>query len=141
MVEKKKATKKKVVKKKTVTKKVVKKKTAKKVTLKASPSVKNSRVKGTIKRVLNKKESSKKVVFSIFAPLSSTVFVAGSFNGWDASAFKLKKNSEGHWNGELALKSGRYEYRYLVDGNWENGQQLCELADNGHGSCNCVVTV
>lgn len=118
-------------------KKVTKKKAVKKV------AAKKSRVKGTISRSLTKKEGTlKEVEFSFFAPLSQSVHVAGSFNDWDASKCQLKKNKEGHWLGKVKLAEGRYEYKFLIDGQWwENDQKPGERVDNGHGSCNSVIHV
>lgn len=136
---------KKVVKKNTATgsakKKTVKKTvTKKKVATKGAVAPKNSRVQGTIKRTLAK-SNEKEVTFAFYAPLSSSVSVGGSFNGWDGSSLPLKKDKEGVWSGSVALPKGHYEYRFLVDGCWENAQGDAALVDNGHGSQNNVLHV
>ena len=102
---------------------------------------KKSRVQGTIKRSLSNKSLKKEIEFSFYAPLASSVEVAGTFNGWNPSVFRLKRYDEGTWKGSFALKPGRYEYRFLIDGRWENEQKECEMVDNGMGACNCVVTI
>ncbi|MDP2921223.1 MAG: isoamylase early set domain-containing protein, partial [Candidatus Omnitrophota bacterium] len=66
-----------------------------------------------------KKSSAKKVTFKISAPNAKDVRLAGSFNSWDASRTSLKKSKDGVWKRDLTLKSGRHEYKYLVDGQWQ----------------------
>lgn len=88
-----------------------------------------------------KKLNEKKIAFEYFAPQARQVHVAGSFNDWQAESCPLKKDRSGKWTAELKLPSGRYEYRYLVDGVWENDQRPVECVPNAFGSWNCVVTV
>jgi len=56
------------------------------------------------------------VKFSYFAPEAKIVFIAGDFNGWGRTP--MNKDKEGFWSIEFALKPGRYEYKYIVDGEW-----------------------
>lgn len=102
----------------------------------------SSRVQGTIKRSLSKKEQKlREVELAFYAPLATVVQVAGSFNEWDGGDAILTKDSGGTWRTKMALKPGRYEYRYLIDGNWENAQSEHELVDNGLGGLNSILTV
>lgn len=82
-----------------------------------------------------------KVVFEYYAPLAKGVHVAGAFNDWNLQAHPLKKDKSGKWKAELSLPRGRYEYRYLVDGVWENDQRPVECVPNAFGSWNSVITV
>ncbi len=85
--------------------------------------------------------SLKKVKFSYFAPLALTVCVAGSFNEWKPEEWALKKDEEGYWNAGYQLEPGRYEYRFVVDGNWENDQNNNEIVPNHVGTFNNVLVV
>lgn len=87
------------------------------------------------------KRLEKKLEFEYFAPHARMVHLAGTFNDWNVEACPLKKDSEGKWKVTLTLAPGRYEYRYLVDGVWENDQRPVECVPNAFGSWNCVVTV
>ena len=82
-----------------------------------------------------------KIAFEYYAPLAKGVFVVGAFNEWDHQGNALKKDKSGKWKAELSLPRGRYEYRYLVDGVWENDQRPVECVPNAFGSWNSVVTV
>lgn len=83
----------------------------------------------------------KGAVFEFYAPSAAEVCVAGTFNGWNAEKNPLKKNNSGTWRLTLSLPPGRYEYRYRVDGNWENDQRPVACVPNAFGTWNCVVEV
>jgi len=86
-----------------------------------------------------KKTSTKKVTFKISAPNAKDVRLAGNFNAWDASKTSLKKSKDGVWKRELALKSGRYEYKYLVDGQWQRDPLNNLFTANTFGTENSVI--
>ncbi len=88
-----------------------------------------------------KRKLEKKVEFEYFAPQAAQVSLAGSFNHWNPEEASLKKNGNGKWKVSLSLPPGRFEYRYLVDGSWENDQRPSECVPNAFGSWNCVVEV
>lgn len=83
----------------------------------------------------------KTIDFKFYAPLSKDVKLAGDFNGWNASKCPLKKQKDGHWTATLNLKSGSYQYRFLVDGNWENDQRPVKVVPNAFGTWNCVIEI
>jgi 1,4-alpha-glucan branching enzyme len=103
---------------------------------------------GVVKPTANKNQSNlfenkvldKTLTFEFLAPEAATVGVAGSFNNWSADSFVLKKGKDGVWKGQLNLKPGRYEYRFLVDARWENKPGV-QYASNNFGSTNCVLEV
>ena len=80
----------------------------------------------------------KKVPFEFAAPDAREVYLAGDFNNWDTSASLMKKDKKGVWKATVSLKPGRYEYRFLVDGNWENDPSCAGCVPNEFGSKNCV---
>ena len=86
-----------------------------------------------------KKCSSKKVTFKISAPSAKDVRLAGDFNAWNASNATLKKSKDGTWARDLILKSGRYEYKYLVDGQWQRDPLNNLFVTNTYGSENSVI--
>jgi len=85
-----------------------------------------------------KKATPKKVQFEFSAPEACEVFLAGEFNNWDGRANPLKKDKNGMWKLTLPLMPGRYEYRFLTDGNWENDRSCSGCVSNSFGSLNCV---
>lgn len=83
----------------------------------------------------------KKVIFEYYAPSADKVQLAGDFNGWEPSQSPLKKERDGRWKVTLTLPSGRYQYRFLVDGNWQNDQKPVECVPNPFGAWNCVLKI
>lgn len=69
------------------------------------------------------------------------VFVSGSFNGWHLQATPMIAQDKGLWVTELVLPPGRYEYRFLVDGQWTDDPQAKEKVFNPYGGQNAVLMV
>src|SRR5438105_1937813 len=57
------------------------------------------------------------VEFKLNAPGAQSVALAGSFNNWDAKKTTLRKQGD-CWTTNIKLPRGRYEYRFVVDGQW-----------------------
>ncbi len=53
-------------------------------------------------------------------------------------AHPLKRNRHGVWQATLLLPTGRYEYRFLVDGRWQDDPTCPERVVSGFGTENCV---
>ncbi len=59
------------------------------------------------------------VIFSVQAPIGSTVAVAGDFNDWDRDTHVLSdKQGTGSFIGTVNISEPRFEYKYVVDGCW-----------------------
>jgi 1,4-alpha-glucan branching enzyme len=84
------------------------------------------------------KDKPKKVQFELLAPDAQKVYLAGNFDNWDTRANPMKKDKKGKWKITVSLKPGRYEYRFLKDGDWENDPACCDCVPNEFGSQNCV---
>lgn len=81
------------------------------------------------------------VEFILDMPQANAVTVAGEFNNWDISQKPLRKNGDGIWHGTVTLQPGRYEYRFVVDGQWINEPTAKESNTNCFGSENSVRVV
>jgi len=82
-----------------------------------------------------KRTKSKPVEFCCHAPEAKAVFVAGTFNDWKPDAAPLHHDlPKGEWTGKVKLPPGRYEYKFIVDGQWccEPG---CKGEDRGCPTC------
>ena len=53
----------------------------------------------------------------------------------------MAKNEDGSFRKKLALKPGRYEYKFIADGIWLNDTDSEENVMNLHGTLNSVVCV
>ena len=69
------------------------------------------------------------------------VYVAGSFNGWVPQKSPLSPTGNGSWVGDLAVGPGRYEYLFVVDGQWLPDPNARETVDNPFGGKNSVLVV
>ncbi len=87
------------------------------------------------------KNLEKSVSFEYYAPFAEEVCLSGEFNQWNSMAAKMKQDQDGNWRISLKLAPGRYEYRFLVDGNWENDPKVAEYVPNAFGTWNCVFEV
>jgi 1,4-alpha-glucan branching enzyme len=74
-------------------------------------------------------------------PDAQEVGIAGSFNDWHPSVTPMIRLSDGKWAKELALPPGRYEYRFVVDGEWADDPAATELISNPFGTPNAVLVV
>jgi 1,4-alpha-glucan branching enzyme len=83
----------------------------------------------------------KNVDFSLNAPEAKEVFLAGDFNQWDTRSLPMKRDDQGIWKLKTQLVSGRYEYKFFVDGNWFEGSADIEQIFNPFGTCNFVLEV
>ena len=48
---------------------------------------------------------------------------------------------EGKWSAEVPLNPGRYEYRFVVDGRWQDDPMAARFVGNPFGGLNCVLEV
>jgi 1,4-alpha-glucan branching enzyme len=82
------------------------------------------------------------MVFVTLYPHAQTVQVAGDFNNWQPTTTPLEKvGSSGVWQTKIKLPAGKYRYRLVVDGQWQQDpyNELTEL--NPFGEFNSVVEV
>ena len=82
----------------------------------------------------------KPIQFSLHAPQAKSVQVAGNFNNWDPKKSRLERDGDG-WKANIPLAPGRYEYRFVVDGEWITDPNCKETVRNDYGSTNAVLVV
>ena len=85
-------------------------------------------------------QNTRRVYFKLDAPDADEVTVSGTFNDWDGEPRRLKKNRKGAWSAYLQLEPGVHEYRFLVDGEWQNPPEA-ETMPNPFGTENCRLQV
>ncbi len=85
----------------------------------------------------------KRVVLSVKAEPGSTVYLAGSFNDWDATDKKLiDKNGDGIFTATITLPPGIYEYKFVINGIWTlDPDPDRDWTQNGLGTLNSVLRV
>lgn len=81
------------------------------------------------------------VCLSLTHLTAQEVCIAGSFNDWHPTVTPMIRLEDGKWAKELALPPGRYEYRFVVDGQWADDPAATELILNSFGTANAVLVV
>ena len=84
------------------------------------------------------KRKQKKFTFEISAPQARQVSLTGDFFAWDPLGIPMTKEKNGIWKTEVSLTSGRYEYKFIVDGEWCTDPANTQTVSNGYGSLNSV---
>ena len=78
---------------------------------------------------------------SFVHPDARAVFIAGTFNDWNEEAEPLQDLGNGRWWKEFTLVPGTYEYRYIVDGEWQDDPSAHARVDNPYGGVNSLLQV
>jgi len=91
--------------------------------------------------IFKKKAMVRKTEFSLSAPQARSVSIAGGFNQWNISSHSLKQDKRGVWRISLSLNPGQYEYRFFVDGGWQNDPSCSSFIENPFGTSNCLKNV
>ena len=73
----------------------------------------------------------------------SSVAVAGSFNGWNATANPLSDaDKDGIWSADMDLPPGRIEYKFVVNGDqWFTDENAAESSPDSFGGQNAVLVI
>lgn len=85
------------------------------------------------------RNTKKRATFQLSAPGANEVFVAGTFNDWKPDARALKRGKGDVFRTWMNLPSGRYEYRFVVDGQWQEDPTCGERAPSPFGGDNSIL--
>jgi len=100
-----------------------------------------SKVKQKKEGHMSRTKTKKEIEFKYYAPDAKSVKLAGDFNNWDSQSLFPKKDKKGFWKVRLALTPGSYQYKFLVDGQWQNDPGCSSCVPNSFGSLNCEIDV
>jgi hypothetical protein len=83
------------------------------------------------------------VRFSFYSTKVERVNIAGTFNDWSMKADPLyDREGTGMWSITLPLPPGRYEYKFVVDGEeWIPDPANPTTVDDGFGGYNSLIVV
>ena len=72
----------------------------------------------------------------------ATIFLAGSFNDWKPDALPLQKwLLDNTYSVKVKLTAGRYEYKFVIDGDWQEDYDNPLNAYDNFGGANSVLYV
>jgi len=83
----------------------------------------------------------RRVTLSVEALHAETVSLMGDFNQWNEKKHPMKKGKHGRWEKIIVVQPGRYEYRFLVDGQWQNDPNNDQVCTNRFGSTNNILEI
>lgn len=80
-----------------------------------------------------------RVTFRLVSSTAKEVFLAGDFNDWNHRSHQMKKDGSGSWIRTVMIPTGRYEYKFLADGEWMEDASNDQISRNIFGSNNSVL--
>lgn len=83
----------------------------------------------------------RRLVFMLEAPHAREVILMADFNKWDRTVHLMKRDKNGVWKKTVMIPPGRYEYKFLVDGEWWHDPGNRDVCYNKHGTFNSVINV
>lgn len=80
--------------------------------------------------------------FSLDAPSAKAAFVAGTFNGWNATVNPMTKQRDGRtWRATIKLPFGKVRYKFVIDGKWTTDPKAKQSEVDPEGNVNSVLVV
>ncbi len=83
----------------------------------------------------------RKVTFSLENAEANGVFLIGDFNKWNPKTHPMKSDGNGTWVKDVIIPPGKYEYKFMVDGQWKEDPQNEQLCPNCFGTYNNIINV
>ena len=93
----------------------------------------------TTKRIPKMKRQ--KVTFVFESTEAGEVLLSGDFNNWSPKAHPMKNDGNGRWKRTLKIPQGRYEYKFLADGQWKMDPRNDQICPNHFGTYNSVLNL
>jgi 1,4-alpha-glucan branching enzyme len=79
--------------------------------------------------------------FRFEAAAAAEVCLAGDFNRWKVCDARLSRVGEDVWSVSMELPPGRYEYMFVVDGQWVTDPHAMGFHDDGFGNRNAILVL
>jgi 1,4-alpha-glucan branching enzyme len=100
-----------------------------------------TKAKKATRTAVKLKKTIQSTEFALHAPDSKEVFLAGDFNDWSTTKHRLRKFKNDRCVKKLKLKPGKYEYQFIVDGDWWTDPANPSRNVNEFGTENSVLVV
>ena len=78
------------------------------------------------------------VVFALERAEAKEVYLCGDFNEWSPTNLPMIQRGACRWEKRVTLPLGRYEYKFIVDGQWTPDPYGPQEVVNAFGSTNSV---
>jgi len=83
----------------------------------------------------------KSVEFKLSAPSAKTVLLAGDFNNWKVDKDSRMQKDGSSWAKRINLNSGKYHYRFVIDGKWTEDPNNPSKEVNPYGEMNSLLEI
>ena len=106
------------------------------------PEIRESDIEAKLADYYGVTQTNEAAVFVTLYPRAQQVQIAGDFNDWQPEKSPMEKiGDSGVWRTKMNLAAGRYRYRLVVDGQWQQDpyNEMTEL--NPFGGLNSVLEV
>ena len=82
----------------------------------------------------------RETVFDISAPNAKDVYLVGDFNHWKMNdESRLARLGDGKWEKRVRLETGKYRYKFIVDGEWLLDSRNPERESNPFGTYDSII--
>jgi 1,4-alpha-glucan branching enzyme len=82
------------------------------------------------------------VTFSLERPGAQAIYLCGDFNQWSPVLLRmLRHGASDRWEQRVTLAPGRYQYKFVVDGEGIHDPEAFENVHNHGGSLSSVMEV
>lgn len=107
-----------------------------------APLVRPTILEEKMKEILEEKlPGLTEIVFSVFAPEAKEVYVAGEFNNWSLDDNSRMAFNNGTWMKKINFFSGRYRYRFVIDGKWTEDPDNPVKEKNPYGDMDSLIEI
>jgi 1,4-alpha-glucan branching enzyme len=65
----------------------------------------------------------------------------GDFNKWNPKVHPMKNDGNGFWTKSVIIPPGKYEYKFLIDGDWKEDPGNEQTCPNCFGTLNSILSV
>ncbi len=83
----------------------------------------------------------RKTRFLFKAGDAGSVKLAGDFTNWEKAPIEMTATENGDWAAVIPLQPGRYSYRFIVDGEWQDDPRCTRRVCNPFGTENAVIEI
>jgi len=81
------------------------------------------------------------IILTVKAPDAKEVYLAGEFNNWKLDESSRMEHTNGCWSKRLTLNSGKYRYRFVIDGSWTEDPNNPKTQLNSYGTFDSLLEV
>ena len=76
--------------------------------------------------------------FHLSAPKAQEVMLVGNFTNWQEHPITMHKGGNGYWVAAVRLPLGEHNYRFIVDGTWQDDPECAQRTPNPFGGFDMV---